>query len=272
MSYGSGSFSGEEYTDTVSLGDTFTISNLSIGVASTATGFTGVDGIVGVGPAGLTAGTTSANTTIPTITDTAASEGIIPAAILGVYFAPPTGQDTQNGEVTFGGVDTSKISGNVTYVPITTQSPASQYWGIDVSSITYGSTSVGSNVAGIVDTGTTLILVSTDLYNSLYGNITGFTVDQNSGLVSIPSDQYANLQDITFVVGGTNFTLTKEQYIVPQNLVTLFGGQAGQYLSVIGDLGQSQGALQFILGQSFLEYYYSVYDTAQGRVGLATRA
>jgi hypothetical protein len=47
VSYGSGSFSGTEYTDQVSLGKGLVIQNQSIGVASTATGFNDVDGIVG---------------------------------------------------------------------------------------------------------------------------------------------------------------------------------------------------------------------------------
>ena len=49
--------------------------------------------------------------------------------------------------------------------PITRTSPASEFWGID-QSIRYGtSTSILSNTAGIVDTGTTLILISTGLFS-----------------------------------------------------------------------------------------------------------
>lgn len=47
VSYGSGSFSGEEYTDNISLGSGFTIKSQSVGDASSATGFSGVDGIIG---------------------------------------------------------------------------------------------------------------------------------------------------------------------------------------------------------------------------------
>lgn len=47
VSYGSGSFSGDEYTDTVTLGDGLVIKDQSIGVASKAQGFSGVDGILG---------------------------------------------------------------------------------------------------------------------------------------------------------------------------------------------------------------------------------
>ena len=46
VSYGSGSFSGEQYTDTLTLGD-LTITNQGISVASQSSGFQGVDGILG---------------------------------------------------------------------------------------------------------------------------------------------------------------------------------------------------------------------------------
>jgi hypothetical protein len=70
-----------------------------------------------------------------------------------VYFAPPSGAtDTNNGELTLGGTDSSKYSGSITYTPKLTSGTFSYYWGIAVSSITYGSTSLGSGSA-IVDTG-----------------------------------------------------------------------------------------------------------------------
>ncbi|TDL14467.1 acid protease [Rickenella mellea] len=54
VTYGSGSFSGEEFTDTVTLSSSLVIAGQSIGVASTSTGFDGVDGILGIGPTDLT--------------------------------------------------------------------------------------------------------------------------------------------------------------------------------------------------------------------------
>ena len=73
------------------------------------------------------------------------------------------------GELTFGGVDTSKTSGTVKYVPVTKKSPASKYWGIN-QSITYGSKPILTG-SGIVDTGTTLVLLST---SSLIPNCTHY--------------------------------------------------------------------------------------------------
>jgi hypothetical protein len=49
-----------------------------------------------------------------------------------------------------------------------------------------------------------------------------------------------------------------------------FGLPQGYYYSWINDGGSSN--INFIIGQKFLENYYSVYDTANSRIGFATRA
>ncbi|OJA18430.1 hypothetical protein AZE42_10490, partial [Rhizopogon vesiculosus] len=58
VSYGSGAFSGLEYTDTVTLSSDLVITQQSIGVADSAWGID-VDGFLGVGPTDLTQGTVS---------------------------------------------------------------------------------------------------------------------------------------------------------------------------------------------------------------------
>lgn len=47
VTYGSGDFSGNEFTDTVTLGSGLTVTKQSIGVATRSEGFDGVDGIIG---------------------------------------------------------------------------------------------------------------------------------------------------------------------------------------------------------------------------------
>lgn len=62
-------------------------------------------------------------------------------------------------------------------MPITSTSPASAYWGID-QSITYGSnTKILNQNAGIVDTGTTLLLIATDAFKA-YEKATGAKMDR----------------------------------------------------------------------------------------------
>jgi hypothetical protein len=48
-----------------------------------------------------------------------------------------------------------------------------------------------------------------------------------------------------------------------------WGLPTGKYYSFISDGGSS--GVDFIIGQKFLENYYSVFDTTNKRVGFATR-
>lgn len=91
--------------------------SISAGVASTSTGFDGVDGIIGIGPVDLTEDTLSPATssTIPTVTDNLFSQGTISAHEIGVSFEPTTTANSVNGEITWGGTDSSKFTGSITF-------------------------------------------------------------------------------------------------------------------------------------------------------------
>ncbi|KAF8191217.1 aspartic peptidase A1 [Pholiota molesta] len=272
VTYGSGSFSGIEYTDSVTLTSNLVAVKQSIGVASKSSGFTGVDGILGLGPVELTVGTLSpgSESSIPTVTDTLYSHGLINAHTIGISFEPTTVNEVINGEITWGGTDSSKFTGSIAYMPLTTTFPASGYWGID-SSIRYGkSKTILSSTAGIVDTGTTLILIASDAFKK-YESATGAVSDSTTGLLRVTSAQYSSLSSLYFISGGKTFELTPNAQIWPRSLNTNIGGSASSIYLVVGDAGSNSGAgLDFIAGLTFLERFYSVYDTANGRVGLAT--
>lgn len=267
MSYGSGSFSGTEYTDTVSFGG-LTVSSQSIGSASTSSGFSGVDGIIGFGPVGLTSGTVSNANTVPTFMDNLKSQGSISTEVLGVSFKPESGSDTDdaNGELTLGGTDTSKYTGTLTYFSKLTSGTASAYWGISIASFTYGSTTLGSSASGIVDTGTTLIYIPSSAY-SAFLSATGGSTDSSSGLAVFSTKPTSNFA-IKF--GSTTYTLTPAQYLVPTAQYSVFGLSSSKYYAWINNGGSS--GVNTIIGQKFLENYYSVYDTTNSRIGFATAA
>ncbi|KAF7981201.1 hypothetical protein HWV62_34527 [Athelia sp. TMB] len=256
VSYGSGSFSGTEYTDTVTIGSA-SVSSQSIGVASTATGFTGVDGIVGFGPVDLTLLTVSGTLTVPTFLDNLKSQGTISTEVLGVYFAPESGSDTDdaNGELTFGGVDSSKYTGSITYTSKSSAGSVGPYWGVEVTTISYGGKSIGSGLPAIVDTGTTLIYIPSSSYSSFLSS-GGGTTDIFSGLAKFDSKPTATF---SFTIGGTTFNLTPAQYLIPTAQYSNFGLSGSAYYSWIGNGGSS--SVDFIIGQKFLENYYSVFDT-----------
>ncbi|KAG2144624.1 aspartic peptidase domain-containing protein [Suillus clintonianus] len=273
VSYGSGYFFGTEYTDTVTLGSGLTITSQSIGVStpSTASGFSGVDGILGLGPLVLTEGTLEdePTTMIPTVTQNLHSQGTISEIVVSVSFEPTTSLTVTNGELTFGGTDATKYNGSIAYTPLTTANPALYYWGIN-ESITYGTTTILSATAGIVDTGTTLIYIATDAFDK-YQSATGATLDGTTGFLRITSTQYSALKNLDFNVGSNTYVLTPNGQIWPRALNIYIGGSSSSVYLVVNDIGTTSGqGLDFINGYTFLERFYSVFDTTNSRVGFAT--
>ncbi|KAF7376972.1 Aspartic protease [Mycena sanguinolenta] len=269
VTYGTGSASGTEYTDNLVIGG-LTVTKQSIGDATKTSDFSGVDGIIGFGPVILTEGTVSGTTSVPTVMNNLFSQGTISTQVLGVSFAPESGSDTDdaNGELTLGGTDSTKYSGSINYVSKSTTSPYSDYWGISVSSVTYNGASIASAANAIVDTGTTLIYVPTATYNAFL-KASGGKTDSSTGLLSwttLPTE------NIAFTIGGVSYTLTPAQYTIPTSQYEFYEIPSGKYYSWIIAGGTSAADVNFIIGQKFLENYYSVFDTTNSRVGFATAA
>lgn len=237
-------------------------------------GFTDVDGILGIGPAALTCGTLipAVDECIPTVTDNAFSQGLITAHEVGVSFQPTTTLANTNGELSFGGVDPTKFTGPLQFVPITSTSPANTFVGID-QSITFGSPdgpTVLATTSGITDTGTTLLLIASDAF-ATYQNLTGGVPDSATGLLRLTPDQFSNLQSLFFHIGDNTFEFTPNAQIFPRALNTAIGGSPDFVYLVVNDLGTLSGeGLDFIDGMTFLERFYYVFDIANSRVGFAT--
>ncbi|EIN11545.1 acid protease [Punctularia strigosozonata HHB-11173 SS5] len=270
--YGSGLVFGLECTDQVALSPDLVIPEQGIGVALIQEGFgDGIDGILGIGPVDLTDGTTLDGEEVPTVTQNLFNQGTITSNIVSVFFAPSNEEESTNGQLTFGGVDTSKATSDITFVPITSTSPANEFWGID-ESISFGGTTILPTTAGIVDTGTTLVLIATDAFNT-YTTATGATLDENTGLLRITPAQFANLQPLDFNIGGETFTLTPNAQAFPRALNTDIGGTNDFVYLIVNDIGSDLGeGLDFINGYAFLERFLSVFDTDNSQVGFAATA
>lgn len=84
-----------------------------------------------------------------------------------------------------------------------------------------------------MDTGTTLIYIpSCEFYGvpltdaltvcpaayNRYVSATGATLDDNTGLLRLSTSQYNNLKDMTFTIGGTEYTFTANAQIWPRSV------------------------------------------------------
>jgi hypothetical protein len=121
-----------------------------------------------------------------------------------------------------------------------------------------------------------------------YQSLTGATLDSTTGLLTITSSQYANLQTLSFNIGGTSYDLIPNAQIWPRSLNYVMGGTSNSIYLVVNDIGFPDGlAFDFINGYTFLyelithlpilvltssthsERFYSTFDTSRRRFGIA---
>ncbi|KAJ7445280.1 family A1 protease [Mycena latifolia] len=268
VTFGGEIFSGIEVLDQVVLADVAMV-NKSIGVVPWNTSLLGIDGILGIGPADLSVGSLVSNLTqgIPTIVQTLSCQGNITTQLYAIALQPMTSAMSLNGEISWGGVDSTKFTGPITWSSITIQAPSADFWGVEIA-FTYGTTPLlPPTAAGIIDTGSTLLFLASDAY-SRYTALTGATLDSATGLLTVPS--IANLQPLVVIMNGTSFTFSPNAQLWPRALNTAIGGSSCKLYLVIADLGSPSGAgLDFILGLVFLQRFYSVFDYMNEQFGLA---
>jgi len=244
IQYGTGSMTGILDQDNMMLAGV-NISNVVFGEAQTlADFFSGqpLDGILGLG--------------YPTI----AADGVTPVfdqwmqqntsmlPIFSVYLDSTSG-DSQS-EIVFGGVDPRYDAGDLQYVPVTQQG----YWQINLAGVTVNGNDVsgcGGSCVAIVDTGTSLIVGPSGI-NGLIQAIG--TVDPQCGNIN-------SLPIITFTLGSSsnpvNLKLPPSVYVINE------GGQCQLGIQ------ESDGIPLWILGDTFIRNYYTLFDRANNQVGFA---
>ncbi|KAN0079881.1 Aspartic peptidase domain containing protein [Tylopilus felleus] len=269
------SFEGDEYLDDVTLAPGLVVTKQSIGSVSRAIGVDHLDihGILGLGPVDLTKGTLhpKTNALVPTVMNNLKSQERITKEVFSVYIPPMTSSDKTKGRLTYGGIDKNLYDGELTYVPLTKISPASQYWGIDLSSCTYGShTIIETLIAGIVDTGSPVIRIPNDVFDVYRKAIPEAEFDRVISPTEIPPSSVEHMQPLHFRFGDHDFTLDVDAQLLPQRMNRFWGGNAGKRYSFVCPIGHITGhGLDFILGIPFMEKYYTVHDADEQRIGFA---
>lgn len=254
--YGSGSVTGDIYNAQIAVGKTY--ATFPIGVATKEQGFNdGVsEGLMGLAYNGISqiAKVTNKNANFMD-----AAFGNTQDCVVSFHLS----QDVNNkGQVTFGGVDTSKFVGEMLFVPLNSKS----FWQFDFSDARFSVNGVTGNLAGsfqnaIADTGTTLMIIDPTAADSINTQINA-RFDKKQG-VALFDDCKKAMQgpNIKMSFQGINFELEPASYVVRQKSGLCFSGIVGSK--------SKQGGGQAILGDTFLKQYYSAFDKANHRIGFA---
>ncbi|KAI9048522.1 hypothetical protein LZ554_007355 [Drepanopeziza brunnea f. sp. 'monogermtubi'] len=171
--------------------------------------------------------------------------------------------DEGAGFYTFGYIDrpTVEASGqDIYYTPVDS---SDGFW-----TVSSGSTIVNDTVVtkrgntAIIDTGSTLTLVSDIVCQAIYGAIEGaFYNPQDQGWVFPSPTTLEQLPTVSVAIGDKQFTINKED----------LGFAAGSNGTIYGSI-QSRGDMDFdILGHAFLKGVYAIFDQGNSRFGAVER-
>ncbi|KAG2078844.1 acid protease [Suillus decipiens] len=272
VDYRYGSFRGTIFVDQFSFEgvEDYMIPGMQIGVVSNTQGIAiNVDGVLGIGPTslGLNALPNSLQQTIPTITDLLMSRDYIRRVFVGMFFQPIGANPHDYGELCFGGTNPNMYQ-RIIYTAITTTAPSSRYWGID-QRITYGGGEILAKTAGVVDSGCTFLYLASDAYER-YRAATGGILNPANGLLQISLQQYHQLADLEFHIGGRIYRLIPNAQIWPRSLNYNINGGLNDIFLIVKALETPTGAgKDFVLGYVFLQRFYTAFDSGTRRVGFA---
>lgn len=250
--YGSGSMKGFVSQDLLTIGD-IKIKNQDFAEATEEPGlafaFGRFDGILGLG-----FDTISVNKIVPPFNQMI-NQKLIDSSVFAFYLSAEDGSSTS--EVVFGGYDENHYTGKITEIPLRRKA----YWEVDLDSISLGDdTAELENTGAILDTGTSLIVLPSDLAEMINSQI-GAKKSWN-GQYTVDCAAKDSLPDVTFTLKGNKFPIKPSDYILDLqgSCISVFNGM---------DFPAPMGPL-VILGDAFLRRYYSIYDLGKGSVGLAT--
>ncbi|KAG0052001.1 hypothetical protein BGZ83_003079 [Gryganskiella cystojenkinii] len=252
ISYGDGSSaSGTLGSDIVNVGGISV--RQTIGLATTESsqfGSSPEDGLFGLG-----FDTIESVSGVKTFLDNAISAGVLAQPVVSVFLPSERLFKGQGGAYVFGGIDSTKYTGSLTYVPVTQKG----YWQILVSDASYNGASLKQTSQGIIDTGTTLIIVGDAAASAIHAKIPGSVNDPNNGWL-VPCSAASSTANIGFKLNGVTFNVPVADLAYED-----LGDGSGNCFS--GVQGGQDGL--WILGDVFIKNNYCVFDQGQSRIGIA---
>jgi len=253
IQYGSGSMEGFVSNDKLTIGDV-SISHQDFAEATKEPGlafaFGKFDGILG-----LAYDTISVNHIVPPFYNMI-DQGLVDEPVFSFRLGS---SEEDGGEAVFGGIDKSAYKGKITYVPVRRKA----YWEVELEKVAFGDEELElENTGAAIDTGTSLIVVPTDIAEMLNAQI-GAKKSWN-GQYQVDCAKVPGLPELSFYFGGKPYSLKGTDYVleVQGTCISAFTGM---------DLNLPGGSI-WIVGDAFLRRYYTVYDLGRHAVGFAESA
>ncbi|KAH0833493.1 aspartic peptidase domain-containing protein [Lanmaoa asiatica] len=258
--YGSGQVAGIKYDEEVKVGG-YEIANQGFGgaiILSTDFG----NGYAADGLSGLAFPNIS-DLSMPPLMQNLNESGQLPQRFFSFKLSTTTGQS----ELIIGGADNAAFKNDtLVSVPVTKQA----YWQVELGRISRPSNPVPESIGApaVIDTGTTLILVSSTIANSYYSGISGAKCGPD-GICTVPCDTIASTTP-TLTFGGREFPVSADTWnlgpVEPGSTDCMAGMGTANFgmwtlLMCVAAIWSPFVLIEFaIIGDVFLQNVYTIFD------------
>ncbi|KAG5357410.1 Candidapepsin-3 [Yarrowia sp. C11] len=247
IQYVSGSAAGDWVTDTITIGGA-SVSDFQFASAVDAPGGVGVFGI------GLASGE-AAKVKYDNFPVMLQKAGIISRNVYSLYL---DSIDAATGSVLFGALDSSKYSGNLETLELTSPNAFQVAYG----DISVGGESVSSGGNAILDSGTSFSYIPEAAFSGLQKKLNLGKLEPNTQLYTI--DCNAAAFNVDFKFGASTISVPSSQLVMP---LKNFGLNSTECVFGIVSTKYSSGYV--LLGDTFLRSAYVVYDLDNKLIGIA---
>ncbi|KAF9320709.1 hypothetical protein BG003_005160 [Podila horticola] len=190
--------------------------------------------------------------------------------MIGIYLeSSATNKNAPGGEITFGGVNTARFTGSVTYTDCLPGRP----WTIPLNSVNVNgkAISIPTGTKATIDSGTTAMLMSKTAADAINSAI--------PGAVQAPNAQNAwflpctGSAPVTFTFGQFTATIPYKDFAMQSTAQRTSTGMFCQSAAMF-PVGQMSSIDEWLIGDTFLKNVYSVFDFENnasngGRIGFA---
>ncbi|KAF9139943.1 hypothetical protein BG015_001844 [Linnemannia schmuckeri] len=255
ISYGDGSTaSGFLGSDMIDVGGIQVRQTIGLATAESAQfGSSPDDGLFGLGFS-----TIESVKGVKTFLDNVIAADLLAQPVVSVFLPSERLFNGKGGEYLFGGIDSSKFTGSLIYVPVIRKA----YWQVAIKDTLYNGQSLGQGGEGIIDTGTTLVIVDEAAAQAIHEGIDGALHDPEVGWLVPCSVRSDSANRVSFSMGGGAFH-------VP--LADLAYQEVGSGYCYSGIQGGKYGL--WILGDVFIKNNYCVFSqTTSPSIGIAPLA
>lgn len=186
------------------------------------------------------------------------TQGLVSEPMFGVALS---NQDGVDGELYLGGVDNSKFTGSLSWVPLCSET----YWKVKLDALLMNGQTVTAAPYAILDTGTSLLAGPKTDVAAIAASVGATPSSLNPNEYMINCSSIPSLPQLTVVLGGVEYVLNGADYTINvQNVECLF--------AMTGiDIPAPAGPL-WIMGDVFLRKFYTVFDMGGERLGFAPMA